>query len=63
MTAAELYKILAEVDRAIAKQDQLISMLEDEVRDLYDLYNRLRIKWAADWKLAWISYLAHQTKV
>jgi hypothetical protein len=44
MTAAELYKILAEVDRAIAKQDQLISMLEDEVRDLYDLYNRLRIK-------------------
>jgi hypothetical protein len=42
MTAAELYKILAEVDRAIAKQDKIISMLEDEIRDLYDVCNRLR---------------------
>jgi hypothetical protein len=42
MTAAELYKILDAVDKRLTKQDRLIAMLEDEIRDLFNLYNRLR---------------------
>jgi uncharacterized coiled-coil protein SlyX len=39
MTAAEMYRILDEIDKRLAKQDRLITMLENQIRDLY---NRLR---------------------
>jgi hypothetical protein len=35
MTAAEMYKILDEIDKRLAKQDRLIAMLESQIHQLY----------------------------
>jgi len=39
MTASEMYRILDAIDKRLAKQDRIIAMLENQIRDLY---NRLR---------------------
>jgi len=39
MTAAEMYRILDEIDRRLDKQDKIISVLQDQIRELC---NRLR---------------------
>jgi uncharacterized coiled-coil protein SlyX len=39
MTAAEMYRILDEIDKRLDKQDKIISALQDQIRDVY---NRLR---------------------
>jgi uncharacterized coiled-coil protein SlyX len=35
MTATEMYRVLDEIDKRLAKQDKLIAMLESQIRDLY----------------------------